>query len=206
MPADCPGQVGDGAGEDACGEDDLVAGGVQGDGEAGAVGVGAGDGRVGDGGAQCLVGNQQGVDLLLDPVGGAGAQDPAAEDCGLELEVGGLDFPALVIENGQVAGGVAGRVGQGGDQPAAARGVPGAGGEGDLGVDDPDRDAAEARQPRSVGQALQDGEFRGVVPGPDADQEAASVAAICAARKPAPKFRSASRTIPACRLPSRLGA
>jgi hypothetical protein len=94
VPADCPGQVGDGAGEDGCGEDDLVAGGVQGDGEAGAVGVGAGDGAggVGDGGAQGLVGNQQGVDLLLDPVGGAGAQDPAAEDRGLELEVGGLDF------------------------------------------------------------------------------------------------------------------
>src|SRR5215472_209290 len=55
-----------------------------------------------------------------------------------------LDFPALVVEDGQVAGGVAGRVGQGGDQPAAAHGAPGAGDDGDLGVDDPDRDSAEA--------------------------------------------------------------
>ena len=76
-------------------------------------------GGVGDGGAQRLVGDQQGVDLLLDAVGGAGAQDAAAEDGGLELEVGGLDLPALVVENGQVTGGVAGRVEQGGDQPAA---------------------------------------------------------------------------------------
>src|SRR5215472_12371445 len=55
-----------------------------------------------------------------------------------------LDFPSLVVEDGQVAGGVAGRVGQGGDQPAAAHGAPGAGDDGDLGVDDPDRDSAEA--------------------------------------------------------------
>jgi hypothetical protein len=69
--ADLPGQVDDGAGDHARGEDDLVAGGVQGDGEAGPVGVGAGDGRggVGDGGAQCLVGDQQGADFLLDAVG-----------------------------------------------------------------------------------------------------------------------------------------
>ncbi len=71
--ADCPGQVSGRAGQDAGGEDDLVAGGVQGDGEAGAVGVGAGDGAggVGDGGAQYLVGDQQGVDLLVDAAGGA---------------------------------------------------------------------------------------------------------------------------------------
>ena len=107
-------------------------------------------GGVGDGGAQRLVGDQQGVDLLVDAGGGAGAQDPAAEDGGLELEVGGLDLPALVVEDGQVAGGVAGGVGQGGDQPVAAGGAPGAGGDGDLGVDDPDGDAAEARQPGAV--------------------------------------------------------
>src|SRR6266702_7686712 len=108
-PADLAGQVGGGAGEDAGGEDDLVAGGVQGDGEAGAVGVGAGDGAggVGDGGAQYLVGDQQGVDLLVDAGGGAGAQDPAAEDGGLELEVGGLDLPALAVKNGDLGGGVA---------------------------------------------------------------------------------------------------
>ena len=66
-------------------------------------------GGVGDRGAQGLVGDQQGVDLLLDAVGGAGAQDAAAEDRGLELEVGGLDLPALVVEDDQVPGGVAGR-------------------------------------------------------------------------------------------------
>jgi hypothetical protein len=52
-------------------EDHLVAGGVQGDGEAGAIGVGSwGCARgVGDGGAEGLVGDQQGVDFLLDAVG-----------------------------------------------------------------------------------------------------------------------------------------
>ena len=101
-----------GPGGDAGGEDDLVAGGVEGDGEAGAVGVGAGDGGggVGDRGAQRLVGDQQGLDLLLDAVGGAGAQDAAAEDGGLELKVGGLDLPALVVEGRQFAGRVAVRV------------------------------------------------------------------------------------------------
>ena len=107
-----PARSATGPASDAGGEDDLVAGGVQGDGEAGAVGVGAGDGAggVGDGGAQHLVGDQQGVDLLVDAAGGAGAQDPAAEDGGLELEVGGLDLPALVVEDGELAGRVAGRV------------------------------------------------------------------------------------------------
>ena len=147
--ADVPGEVGDGAGDHARGQDDLVAGGVQGDGEAGPVRVGARDRArgVGDGGAQGLVGDQQGVDLLLDAVGSAGAQDAAAEDGGLELEVGGLDLLPFVIQDGQVAGRVAGRIGQGGDQPAAAGGAPGTGRDGDPGVDDPDGDAAEARQP-----------------------------------------------------------
>ena len=96
-PADFPGQAGEG--EDAGGgEDDLIAGGVQGDGEAGPVGVGTGEGAggVGDGGAQYLVGDQQGVDFLVDAAGGAGAQDPAAEDGRLELEVGGLNRPPLI--------------------------------------------------------------------------------------------------------------
>ena len=166
-PADGPGQVGDGAGEDAGGEDDLVAGGVQGDGEAGPVGVGARDGAggVGDRGAQHLVGDQQGVDLLVDAVGGAGAQDPAAEDGGLELEVGGLDLPALAVENGDLAGGVAGRVEQGGDQPAAGGARPAlvvtvtCASMTRTGI------AAEARQPGPVGQAAQDREPRGAVPG-----------------------------------------
>jgi hypothetical protein len=93
VPADVPGEVGDGACDDAGREDDLVAGGVQGDGEAGPVGVGAGDSRgVGDGAAQGLVGDQEGAGLLVDAAGGAGAQDASAEGGGLELEVGGLDF------------------------------------------------------------------------------------------------------------------
>src|ERR1700735_3160883 len=60
-----------------------------------------------------LVGDQQGVDLLVDAAGGAGAQDPAAEDGGLELEVGALDLPALAVECGDLAGGVAVRVEEG---------------------------------------------------------------------------------------------
>ena len=96
--ADAAGQAGAGAGDDPGGEDDLVAGGVQGDGEAGPVGVGArdGGGGVGDGGAQGLVGDERGVDFLLDAVRGAGAQDAAAEDGGLELEVGSLNRPPLM--------------------------------------------------------------------------------------------------------------
>ena len=78
-----------------------------GDGEAGPVGIGAGPGAggVGHGGAQQLVGDQQGVDLLLDAVGGAGAQDPAAQDGGLEFQVGGFDLPPLVIEADESAAG-----------------------------------------------------------------------------------------------------
>jgi len=108
-PADGPCQVDGGAGGDARGQDDLVAGGVQGDREAGPVGVGAREsgGGVGDGGAQGLVGDEQGPDLLLDAVGCAGAQDAAAEDGGLELEVAGLYFPALPVEDYDFPGRVA---------------------------------------------------------------------------------------------------
>src|SRR5437763_11870695 len=74
VAADGAGQVDGGAGDDAGGLDELVAGGVQGEGEAGPVGVGAGlGGGVGHGGAQDLVGDQQGVDLLVHPGRGAGA-------------------------------------------------------------------------------------------------------------------------------------
>src|SRR5581483_3050676 len=143
------------------------------DGEAGPVGVGAGDGRsgVGDGGADGLVGDEQGVDLLLDAVWGAGAQDAAAEDGGFELEVAGLYLPAFVVEGDDLCGGVAGGVGQSGDQTVAAGGAAGAGGDGDLCVDDPDRDAAEGRQPVPVGEAVQDRQCQAAVPGADADQE-----------------------------------
>ena len=60
--------------------------------------AGAGVGGVGHGGAQDLVGDQQGVDLLVDAGRGAGAQHPAAEDGGFQFQVGGLDLPALVVE------------------------------------------------------------------------------------------------------------
>jgi hypothetical protein len=93
-PANVADQVDDGAGDDAGGLDEQVAGGVQGDGEAAAVGVDAAFGlnRVSDGDPQDLVTGQQGVDLLGDPGGGAGAQDPAAEQAGFQFQVGSLDF------------------------------------------------------------------------------------------------------------------
>ena len=86
VPADHPGQVDDGADDDACCLHDLVAGGLPGDGKAGPVRVGAGlaDGGVGHRSAQHLVGHQQGVDLLGDGLRGAGAQDVAAQDGGLQ--------------------------------------------------------------------------------------------------------------------------
>ncbi len=94
VPPDGAGQVDDGSGDDSGCLLDLVAGGLPGDGEAGPVGIGAGPGAggVGDGGAQQLAGDEQGVDLLGDPGRGPGAQDPAAEDGGLELEVCGFDL------------------------------------------------------------------------------------------------------------------
>jgi hypothetical protein len=80
VPADRADQVDDGAGDHVRGLDELVAGGLVGDGEAGPVriDIGLGAGRVGHGGAQQAVDHQQGVDLLLDAGGGAGAQYPAA--------------------------------------------------------------------------------------------------------------------------------
>jgi hypothetical protein len=55
-PADGPGQVDDVLGNDSGGLDDLIAGGVEGDGEAAAVEVHAAGGfdRVGDGDARWL--------------------------------------------------------------------------------------------------------------------------------------------------------
>ena len=130
-----------------------------------------------------------------------------AEDRGLELlEVGGPGFPALVIENGQVAGGVAGRVGQGGDQPAEPVACPAlvvkviSASMTRTGMP-PKRDSHDPS-----GRRCRTGSFGELFPVRTRIRKSASVAAICAARKPAPKFRSASRTIPACRLPSRLGA
>jgi hypothetical protein len=96
--ADLADEVDGGVGDDAGGLDDLVAGGVQGDGEAGPVRVGARDGRggVGECGAQGLVGDEQGVGFLLDAVRGAGPQDAATEDGGLQLKVGGFSQPPLM--------------------------------------------------------------------------------------------------------------
>jgi hypothetical protein len=76
--SDLSGQVDGGADDDSGGLDGLVAGGVEGDGEAGPVGVDAvlGVGGVGNGGAQDLVSDQKGVDLLVD-AGGGGRAAPA---------------------------------------------------------------------------------------------------------------------------------
>jgi len=100
VAADGADEVDDGVGDDAGGFDELVAGGVEGDGEAAPVGidVGPADRGVGDRDAQRLVGDEQGVDLLLDPGRGAGAQDPAAEDGLFEFQEGGLDPSPVVVE------------------------------------------------------------------------------------------------------------
>jgi len=145
VASDGAGQVDDGGGDDARCLDDLVAGCLPGDDESRPVGVCArgGAGGVGHGGAQQLVGDEQGVDLLVDPGGGAGAQHAPAEDGGLQLEVGGLDLPAFVVEADQAAGRVAVVVAQGGDEPVIAGPLARGGGDGDLGVDDPHRHAAE---------------------------------------------------------------
>jgi hypothetical protein len=68
-----------------------------------------------------------------------------------------------------------------------------------LGVDDPDGDAAEARQPGAVGQAAHDGKPGALFPVRTRIRKPALVPAICAARNPAPKFRPASRIMPAQR-------
>ena len=75
MAADDTDQVDDGVGDDAGGGDDLVTGGVEGDGEAGPVGIDIDDTEcgVGDRDAQSLLGDQQRVDFLVDPGRGAGA-------------------------------------------------------------------------------------------------------------------------------------
>src|SRR5262249_56348604 len=93
--ADGGGHVDGFGGDDGGGPDELVVGGVQGDGEGGPVRVGAGggEGGVGDGDPDCLVDDQQGVDLLGDAGQGAGAQDAAAQHGFLDLEVGRFDLP-----------------------------------------------------------------------------------------------------------------
>src|SRR6266508_4624421 len=154
--ADPAGQVDGGLGDHAGGLDDLVAGGVQGDGEAAAVGwgVGPGEGGVGDGGAQGLVGDQEGVDLLVDAIGGSGPQDAPAEDGGFQFQVGRFDLPPLVVERDQV-GGVAAVSGQRADRPVAADPAgPARAAHHDLGVDHAHGDGADAGQPASVAAAV----------------------------------------------------
>jgi site-specific DNA recombinase len=56
-----------------------------------------------------------------------------------------LDLPPLVVEGDDLPRRVAGGIGQGGDQPVAPGGAPGGGRDGDLGVDNPDGNAAEGR-------------------------------------------------------------
>ncbi|MCG5213361.1 hypothetical protein MBA17_08830 [Streptosporangium sp. KLBMP 9127] len=155
-PPDAACEVDDGVGDDACGLDDLVAGGLQGDGEAGPVGVGAGDGGGGDRDPDELVGGQQGVDFLGDACHGAGAQDVAAEHAFLDREVGGFHLPPLVIELDQLEGGVAVVVELGGGQAVHAPGASGGGGDGDLAFHDADLDPADPGQEGAVGQAAQD--------------------------------------------------
>src|SRR5437773_3137269 len=171
--ADVAGQVDGGAGGDAGGLDELVAGGVQGEGEAGPVGVGAGlgGGGVGHGGAQDLVGDQQGAGLLVHAAGGAGAQDPAAQDGGLQFAVGRFDVPPLVVKRDEFAGRVAVGAGQGGDQPGAGGGAAGLGRDGDLGVDDPYWHAAKAGAVGAVAVAVQGGKLGAGAVGADPDQE-----------------------------------
>ena len=68
MAADSAGQVDSSADDDVGGLDDLLAGGLECDGEAGPVGVGAGggEGGVSDGDPQGRIDGQQGVDFLGD--------------------------------------------------------------------------------------------------------------------------------------------
>ena len=80
---------------------------------------------------------------MLDAVGGAGAQDPAAEDGGFQFQIGGLDLPPLVIQLDQFTGRVAVRIEQGGDQPVVAGAGAFGGSDGDLRVDDPDPGGAD---------------------------------------------------------------
>ena len=107
--ADDAGQVG-GRGADPCGGGELVAGGFQGGGEAGPVGVGAGPGLDGvdHGHAQQLVEGQQRPQFLLHAGLVARAQDAAVQQGVPQGQEGGLDLPPLVVEPDQRVGRVSG--------------------------------------------------------------------------------------------------
>jgi hypothetical protein len=107
---------------------------------------------------ECLVDGQQRPGLLVGAGQAAGAQDPAVEDGGLDRVVGGLGLPALVVEGDQLGGGV----GQAGEQaPLLGAGGAVGQGDGDRGVDDPDREkrredaVADPGQVGPVGQVPQ---------------------------------------------------
>lgn len=87
--------------------DELVAGSVQGGGEAGTVRVQAGAGldRLDHGRAQQLIKRQQRPDLLLDSGAVPGAQDMPIEHGVAQREVSGLDLPAFVVEPDQLLAG-----------------------------------------------------------------------------------------------------
>jgi hypothetical protein len=72
-----------------------------------------------------------------------------------QLQVGGFDLPALVVQRHQRGGWPGVGVGQGGGQPVGPAGAAGAGGDGDLGADDAHLDPAKHRQPGSVLKATQ---------------------------------------------------
>src|SRR6185437_14815410 len=151
-----------------------VDGGVQGDGEAGAVGVGAGDGLGGEChlAADGLVEGEQGPDFLVQPGGVLRAQDPAVQQGVAQREVGDLVFPAFVVEAEQRGGRVAVVIGEGGGEPVPG-GEPGPGGEGDgdLGIDDPDGQAAD---PGQVGAITEAGQGRERAAGGQPGQEPGS--------------------------------
>ena len=162
VAADGADEVDDGVGDDPGGVDELVAGGVQGDGEAAPVGidVGLGEGGVEDRCAERLVGDEQGVDLLLDPARGAGAQHPAAEGGRLQLQERGLDLPPIMVQRDDLSGGAVG-VEDRGDQPVDPGLAAGGGGDGDLAADDLDLDRADPRHVGAVAQPAADRELAG---------------------------------------------
>jgi len=136
---------------------DLVADGVDGDGEGDAAGVEAGDGGgAGFQRAQRVVDGQHRPQFLADQFRGPGAQgEPGALEPGLELLVGALAFPALVIQRGDLRRGCLVRVEQAGGQPERlGAGLPAGGGDGDGVVDDADQAALGGRAGRPVLAAL----------------------------------------------------
>ena len=85
---------------------DVVAGGLQRDGEAGPVRVGSGGlGGSGHGHPQRLADGQQRPKFLLGAGPVAGAQHVPAEQGVPQRQVGDLDFPALMVKADQFPGG-----------------------------------------------------------------------------------------------------